>query len=113
MIFRITKSSSYRDEKTSPPCDSAHWGEYIHVDERTTNDPARIPFRNGETRFTSGVNHRTVNDHIMRDFIHEGWLIEINTLDELVALYKELGEELIISANGDTLQLEIYDDYRG
>jgi hypothetical protein len=37
------------------------------------------------------------------------WYIELNTLDELVALAKEVDEEIIIGKDND---LEIYNDYR-
>lgn len=36
------------------------------------------------------------------------WEVEINTLEELLDLQKEVGEELIISDG----YIEIYDDYR-
>lgn len=36
------------------------------------------------------------------------WDVEINTLEELLDLQKEVGEELIISDG----HIEIYDDYR-
>lgn len=44
----------------------------------------------------------------------DNWYIKINTLEELLAFYKEYGD-LIISENLDNkeeMQIEIYDDYR-
>lgn len=42
------------------------------------------------------------------------WTIEINTLEELIALKDEVGERLILTTdyNSGLIGLEIYDDYR-
>lgn len=48
---------------------------------------------------------------------HHRWygiagLIVINSLEELLALQKDVDHEIIIDMDGDTPTIEIYDDYR-
>lgn len=65
----------------------------------------------------NGTNHRINEDgYITRDDgLKETWGIEINSLEELMAFKKEVGEDIVISTSyidKTTPVLEIYDDYR-
>lgn len=40
------------------------------------------------------------------------WCIEINSIEELLALGKRVGKELIIQANESVPEITIYDGYR-
>lgn len=40
------------------------------------------------------------------------WVIEINSLEELMEFQKDIGEEIIISRYEEGNYIEIYDDYR-
>ncbi|MCX4356819.1 MAG: hypothetical protein OSJ43_11485 [Oscillospiraceae bacterium] len=63
-----------------------------------------------------GENHRINSDgFIERAMYKPAWRIEINSLEELLKLQSECGEELIISPNGlndSYYDIEIYDDWR-
>ena len=111
MKMRITRTSlSWSDEK-NPPIEEAIRGKYIYVDERTCDDPSKIHHYKGDTKwwYEEGKNHRVENGHIKRDIEREGWLIVINSLEQLVDLSKKYGELII---NADENEIEIYDDYR-
>lgn len=116
MKFRITKSSTYTDHIDYKPIDHATWGEYTHTDWRSVDDPSKLNFvfrdhaNISEWWYSEGTNHRVEKGRIARDFIREGWTIEINTIEELVALHKLTDEMLTISSNGGTLEIEIWDE---
>lgn len=62
----------------------------IRIDRRFTDDPAKIPFYKGNKEkaekdwYGTGKNHRIVNGRIERDFDDEFFIIEINTLEDLL-----------------------------
>ena len=61
-------------------------------DVRTTDDPAKVPvYRGRETGwwYGEGKNHRVVDGKITRDLTRTIYVLEINTLAELMALAKE------------------------
>ena len=89
------------------------------MDRRTFRTPEeydeRLAKRDGKW-LSFGTNHRIENGRIVRDAGTEDvWGIEINSLEELMAFKKEVGEELVIGISyldERTPSLEIYDDYR-
>ena len=69
------------------------------------------------TWLSKGVNHKTSKGRIQREFPNgaEGYFIEINSIEELLELQKEVRSELIITSatdNESILAIEIYNDYR-
>ena len=40
------------------------------------------------------------------------WLVDLETLEDLLVLMDQFEEPLIVSKDGTRLELEIYDDYR-
>lgn len=69
------------------------------------------------TWLSKGVNHKTSKGRIKRDFPNgaEGYFIEINSIEELLELQKEVRSELIITYATDNESIpaiEIYDSYR-
>ena len=113
MKFRITRTSgNYFDEKK--PCEKAVKGTYLYTHTRTCNEEAynqKYSHREGLWR-SKGINHR-VNDigYIQREDEREGWLIEINTLEELIELVEKEGA-IVVSKEDPQPEIEIYDDYR-
>ena len=107
MKFKVHRTSCYSDES---PCDEAFSGTYIPVDERTFKSPeehdSRFP---RETKWLDKwTNHRLTKVGIARDMPPAPcWYVEINTLDELVAMSEKYGQ-LVLDGN----DLEIYDTYR-
>lgn len=69
------------------------------------------------TWLSKGVNHKTSKGRIKRDFPNgaEGYFIEINSIEELLELQKEVRSELIITYATDNESIpaiEIYNSYR-
>ncbi len=70
------------------------WGNDKPCDEATPYEVKNNVIKNGETE--------------------KCWAIEINSLEDLIALYRKYGE-LVIQTNmwdRETPEIEIYDDYR-
>ena len=116
MEFMISKTSLYGDDDRSPH-ERAYKKAYLRVDERTADDPEKIPSEGGGRWYRSGKNHRIEDGHIMRDFDDEAWFIEIKDLDELIQFTKTLDgtKEIVFGEsywNNQMLQIEIYDGYR-
>jgi hypothetical protein len=110
MKFHIRRTSMWNKTK---PCKEAYQIDGFRVDERTVKDPSKIP--DGEKWYKEGVNHRLVKGHICRDFPTKLWVMEINSLEELMKFSKKYGELVIRDddwAAKDMPMIEIYDDYR-
>lgn len=106
MKFQIRKTSGtscYEESEPTdnPPCDNATYEKFIYQ-HRQLNEPEK------DWWYSRGENHRIEYGCFVRDLIWYGWFIEINTLEELVGLQKQLGIELILKDG----EIEIYDDYR-
>ena len=115
MKFAISRTSRMFDEK-SPPTKGAFRDQYVAIDRRTTDDPSKIPWAKGESAwwYAEGRNHRVVKKEICRDLDREGWFIEIDSLDELMALLDKEGQLVLREswANDEILEIEIYDGWR-
>jgi len=111
MKFTVHRTSEYRED--IQPCKEAYQVDSVRVDERTVNDPAKLP--DGKEWYTKGTNHRVSKGHIFRDFPTRVWVVDIDTLEELVKFTRKYGE-LVLGDNSwrcrKFLSLEIYDDYR-
>lgn len=102
MKFEIYRTSGFGMQK---PCEEAFIDKVIHIDERFSDSPSKLP--DSEKWFSKGSNHRVENGNIKRDLEREVYVVEINTLSELIDLSNKYGD-LIIDKN----TIEIYDDYR-
>ena len=110
----ITNRASTWDGK---PCDEAKRKTVIAVDERTVNDPKRLKCMSDPKKWYTDpkyFNHRVENGHIKRDFKTEEWVVEINTLEELLKFIDKYGQVIVGSwyRNKNLPSIEIYDDYR-
>ncbi len=79
------------DEETNEPILTCKYDECkrvkgIKIDRRTTNDPKKVPAYHGKEDwwFEAGRNHRVIDGMIERDFDEEFFIIEINTLQDLL-----------------------------
>jgi len=109
MNYRITRTSDWGDNS---PCEEAVKGTYIDIDERTTDSPDKIPANLNQPTdwwYKDGTNHRVENGHIKRDFIRDGWIVDINSVDDLRKLSDKYGNLIFNSTENS---IEIYDDYR-
>lgn len=112
MKFRITRtSSSCFDEKK--PCKKAVEGTYLHTHTRScTEEEFNRKFSDREGLWRSkGINHRVDSrGYIQREDEQEGFLIEINSLEELLELIAEVDCPVVISKDDPMPEIEIYDD---
>ena len=114
MKFIVSRVSCWNDD--DQPCEGATRESCIRVDERVTDDPRKIGFYGGKSKwwFDEGENHRVEAGHIKRDFPVERWFIDIVSLEALIDFIGTHGDILIGSQYDDPsrLRIEIYDDYR-
>lgn len=92
-------------------CDNT--GEYkevkkvkgIRIDRRTTDAPEKILWYKGNKElankewYSEGKNHRVVNGMIERDFDEEFYVIEINTIEDLLNFQDKYKVNATISRN--------------
>jgi hypothetical protein len=94
MIFYMCADTEWDDEKndyipTSKYTESTKVKGY-RIDRRCCDEPVKIPAYNGNKKkadadwYNEGKNHRVVNGYIERDFDDEFYIIEINTLEDLL-----------------------------
>jgi hypothetical protein len=113
MKFRITRTSGSCVNEAKP-CEKAVKGTYLYTSTRTcTEEEFNRKFADREGLWRSkGINHRVDSrGYIQREYEREGFLIEINTLEELVAFVDEVGD-IVISKDNPMPEIEIYDGYR-
>jgi len=68
-----------------------------------------------EKWYSEGTNHRVINNNIARDLgERDCYMIEINSLNDLMKLQNKYGDIVISTSYIDktTPSIEIYDDYR-
>jgi hypothetical protein len=119
MKVMIKRTSEWDDE--IKPCGEAFKENYTRIDERSFDEPVKIPFYNGNKEraendwYGSGRNHRTENGRIKRDFDDVAWFIEINSLEELFDFVNKYKEKIVFGTsydNKEIFEIEIYDSYR-
>lgn len=118
MKFIISRTSERGD---SSPCAEAKKGKIVRIETRPLHSPEefdkKLAKREGSW-LSVGTNHRIgKNDYICRNReMMDVWTIEINSIEELVALSRKYGEIIItdhyLDINDEYPTLEIYDDYR-
>jgi len=113
MKYTISRTSNWDDAVA--PCKEAIKETCVRVDERTVNDPSKIScFKGNNDWYDKGTNHRVENGHIMRDFPHEDWFVEVNDIMKFGEKYGTL----ILNVHSGCIyakgfpHIEIYDDYR-
>lgn len=113
MKFLISRTSEWGDKQ---PYKNAYLETFARIDERVVDDPSKLNYKpDRENWYSNGSNHRVENGHIKRDFVSEGWFINLNSLEELLEFKKEVGEDIVIQdswMNDGILEIEIYDTYR-
>lgn len=115
MIFMVKRTSNW--DMSQQPCENTFPMKLTRVDKRVFKSEEEYNNRFPDKWTDTGTNHRILEDGcIARDVGEEDcWGIEINTLEELIKFYEDVGEELVLGKtwlDRKTLYLEIYDDYR-
>jgi hypothetical protein len=112
MKFRITRTSVCDNVK---PCEKAVKGKYLYICTRTYTEEEfnkRFAHRDGLWR-SKGINHRVNKDgNIQRDDERECFIIEFNTLEELVQFVETNGDIVVSTLDSNIPTIEIYDGYR-
>lgn len=109
--FRIRRASNHYSG--IQPCEEAKQKKYFHMNWKTSDDPAKVPFYKGETDwwYNEGTNHRVEDGVIVRDMERDGWFVEFNNLDELLAFVNREDEIIIEEDRQYNYSIVIYDDY--
>lgn len=118
MKFIILRTSEWGN---SSPCAEAKEDQVVRTETRSFRSPEdfdkKLAKREGSW-LSVGTNHRIgENGYICRNReMMDVWTIEINSIEELVALSRKYGEIIIadhyLDINDMHPTLEIYDDYR-
>jgi hypothetical protein len=115
MRFIISRTSEWGD---SSPCAEAKKDTIWVTEEDKCSSFEEYDRRHPDrTSWLSvGKNHRiSSNGHIQRDVERLEWVIDINSIEDLLELSKKYGEIIISNqfCSSETAPcLEIYDDYR-
>ena len=118
MKFIIKRTSG---RGNSSPCVEAKEEQVVETETRTFRTPEEFDKRSAAREgawLSVGTNHRIGRDgYICRDRdMMNVWTIEVNSIEELVALSRKYGEIIVadhyLSPNDEYPTLEIYDDYR-
>ncbi len=113
MKFEISRTSFYNNEK---PYEKAIEEEYTFIE--TGNGNGKFLENNPdflESWKSKGENHTFEGVQLSLEVKKTRWVIEINSLEDLVELQKEHGELVIGSSYNHKDQIpsiEIYDSYR-
>jgi hypothetical protein len=122
MLFYVYSNKNYEESYTNytleKPFEQCQLVKGYYVDTRKTDCPSKVPAYNGKTDwwYKSGVNHRIVDGKICKDFEEEFYVIDINTIDDLLDLQKKartsigVEHESNYTFNGKILP-ELHHDY--
>lgn len=114
MKVEITRTSEWGDKQ---PCEEARREAAIRIDQRTFKTPDEHDKRLAchEKWLSQGFDHGVNETGIFRKFHSEAWVIDVESLDDLLALARKYKCELCISTSGmwsEYPRVELYDDYR-
>lgn len=93
----------------TPPCEGAvsEWVTYTHQQKCHFSDKLSAALR---WLGTHNQTYRIENGFHKWEVTLKKWIVEIHTLEELIALQKKIGDDLILSSD-EYPCLKIYDDY--
>ena len=123
MIFTLHRTSDWEEQKPLED-ERVKKATFTYIDRRTIATLEAVKSHHiGDYWFKEGTNHREEQVDgcgVARDLGPRNcWIIEINTLEELIELQKQCKAELVISSVDNDGQdeiaegsIEIYDDYR-
>ena len=102
MIYELQRASNYK-----VGCDES----YSKTLKKTISFPA--PVKSRYNWFDFGENHREENGRLLKEIDKDYFFIEINSMDELIALELKYGELIIGESDcGEAkFKIIIYDDY--
>ncbi len=111
MIFKVERTSDIFSKKK--PIEECYSGKCIETEVRTVATFGEFKKMAGSDFKSEGFNHRKLPDKtIARDFEKECYLVDINTLEELMDIKNKYGDIVIWDYKYNYPVLEIYDTYR-
>lgn len=111
MIFKVERTSEWNEDVQ--PIKEAYKGKCIEIQNLLFKSFEAFEEKNNCSFKAMGTNHRVLPDKtIARDFEVERYLIEINTLEDLMKLEKKYGDIIIRHYSYNYPVLEIYDTWR-
>lgn len=111
MIFKVERTSEWSDD--IQPIKEAYKGSCIATECYLLPSFEAYEEKNDCSFKDIGMNHRVLPDKtIARDFKIGCYLIEINTLEELMKLEEKYGSLIFMHLNYNYPVLEIYDTWR-
>lgn len=81
---------------TRKPCEGAYQKQGVLISESKPMHPKYQDLKYYPAFTSDGINHRIENKWMIRDIPDETWYVEINSLEDLLSLQKEVGETLKI-----------------
>lgn len=111
MIFKVRRSSQWAEDVQ--PIKESYKGKCLET-QRLLFPSFEAFEKDRDYSFKAdGMNHRVLsNKTIERDFEIDCYLIEINTLEELMELEEKYGSLIVMYLNYNYPVLEIYDTWR-
>ncbi len=97
--FMVTRREEEGDdeegwqESDHPPCEGAVWQQYLRVERRTTDDPAKILAAPRDSSWWTalGADHRVEEGWIARDVTDHAWFVTLDNWPQLVQLLSRFG----------------------
>jgi hypothetical protein len=105
MRFVVSRTSYSNDPR---PCPEAVEVDGVYVEERCVSSPEQLHPRLRAKWPERGLNHRVEGGHIKRDIPITQWVVQLDSLEDLVAFISRHGKVVIT----ESFELEIYDGYR-
>ena len=115
MEYIVERASEWNEE--IKPCEECRQITITCIDERTTDDPSKIPGCKNNPNIwyeqQGYFNHRVENGHIKRDYLKKVWVVEINSLEQLHEFVNKYGAIVFgdYYVNKNLKRILIYDDY--
>lgn len=111
MIFKVERSSEWAERVQ--PIEESYKGKCLDTQCLLFPSFEAYEEKNDCSFKDIGMNHRVLPDKtIARDFEIDCYLIEINTLEELMKLEDKYGSLIVMHLNYNYPVLEIYDTWR-
>lgn len=121
MKFIVSRTSDWYDNK---PCENAKQMDCFYVDERGFSSFEACKKGCGEDFLAEGINHKVIStkegNHIIRHLPRKKWVIEFNSLKELMEFILDNGNSVVIETKDEYMdskgyfipEIEIYDYWR-
>lgn len=112
MKFMISRTSVW--EPTEPPVEGAVLEEVVKTQRGTWSSLEAARADNGKGWFFryGTFNHRQDGSGVAHDYRDHQYVLEVGSLEQLVALVEREGRIVIESGDHPMPTIEVYDDYR-